>query len=107
MPDAFFGFGEIIGGVPPDNLTLPIVREVFDALSQQREFTFIEARRLGTGENYCEALVVDCTNEAVPTRNTIGVNYQERLALVFRRDPNVLPEVRPLRCDFPVTAHQN
>ena len=100
-------FGEPIGGPLPDSLRLPITQQVWAAVEQRRQFTFVEARRLERDGGYAEMLVVDCENDAVPSRNPVGIEYRERLALVFHNDADRIPEVRALREGFPATAHQN
>jgi hypothetical protein len=107
MLQDYIAFGERIDGEPPANLTLPMAKAAWHAMAQRREFTPVEVRRFGPEWNYAEALIVDCANDAVPTRNSVGIRYRERLALVFRSDRDAAPEVRALRRDFPVTLHQN
>jgi hypothetical protein len=77
------------------------------AVQARREFRFIEARRLARNDGYAEILIVDCENDGVPTRNNVGIEYRERLGLLFHSDPERIPEVRALRCGFPYLAHQN
>jgi integrative and conjugative element protein (TIGR02256 family) len=100
-------FGEPISDALPDSLRLPVTQQVWAAVEQRREFTFLEARRLERDGEYAEVLVVDCENDAVPSRNPVGIQYRERLALVLHNSPDRIPEVRALRGGFPVTAHQN
>ena len=107
MPETYITFGESISGTLPDSLTLPIMRDLWLSVGQRREFTFVEARRLERDGGYAEMLVVDCENDAVPGRNQVGIQFRERLALVFYNSPDRFPEVRPLRNGFPLTPHQN
>lgn len=107
MPDNYFIFGEVIDSKLPDNFTLPAAKETWNALNQKREFTIIEGRRRKYGDRYAEILIVDCENEGIPTRNKVGIEYRERLGLLFHSQPDLIPEVRALRADFPATPHQN
>lgn len=105
--ETYYSFGEIIEGSLPDCLTVPWVKETWNIIIRHQKFALIEARRLHYGENYAEILVVDCENDEVPTRNHVGIEYRERLGLLFHSEANRIPEVRALRIDFPATLHQN
>ncbi|MDA8305760.1 MAG: ThiF family adenylyltransferase [Deltaproteobacteria bacterium] len=107
MPETYVAFGEVIVSAIPDSLTLPKAKETWDALTQRREFTVVEARRQNYGDKYAEILVVDCENDGVPTSNPVGIKYRERLGLLFHGKPDLIPEVRALRAGFPATPHQN
>jgi hypothetical protein len=99
--------GEPLAGEMPGALTLPMASATWHALQARREFRFIEVRRLERDDGYAEILIVDCENDGVPTRNTVGIEYRERLGLLFHSDPERMPEIRPLRRGFPYLAHQN
>jgi Prokaryotic E2 family A len=107
MPETYITFGEPISGPLPDSLTLPVMKDLFVGVRQRREFTVVEARRIERDDGYAEMLVVDCENDAVPSRSQVGIQYRERLALVFHNNLDRPPEVRALRQGFPLTLHQN
>jgi hypothetical protein len=107
MPAEFIAVGEPVTGALPDSLTIQAAKDSWYAVRSREEFTLVEARRLRNGEGHAEALVVDCQNDAVPTRNRVGIEYCERLSLVFHASAARAPEVWALRPDFPVTSHQN
>jgi integrative and conjugative element protein (TIGR02256 family) len=108
MTDIHTNFGEIIVELTEDALTMPISRQVFRACSTHNFFELIELRCfVHDGQRIAEMLVVDCTNDGVPTRNETGILYQERIGLIFSTEETKMPEVRALRKDFPVTLHQN
>jgi hypothetical protein len=106
MSETYFVFGEVIAGAFPGSLSIPEAKKTWDALIPRREFTIIEARRHKSGDRYAEILVVDCKNDSVPTRNPVGIEYLERLGLMFYSQPDIIPEVRALRVGFPATLHQ-
>jgi len=54
-----------------------------------------------------EVLVLEMDCEGVPSRNTAGIQYCERLALFVTADEKNVPQVVALRKDFPVMMHQN
>lgn len=99
--------GEPLAGDLPDALTLPAASASWHAVQARREFTFIEARRIERPDGYAEILIVDCENDGVPTRNAMGIEYRERLGLLFHSNAERMPEVRALRPGFPYLAHQN
>lgn len=107
MTESFLDFGKVIPGCIPDNLTIPAAKETWHSLVRNRAFTVIDARELSFGDQYSEILVVDCENDSVPTKNTVGIEYRERLGLLFHSKPDLIPEVRALRTGFPATLHQN
>lgn len=96
-------FGNIIGGTLTDGLTIPATMAIWRAVNRRKEFCVIEARR----QDNAETLIVECENDGVPTRNPVGIEYREHLALKFHQDDDRLPEVYALRENFPVAMHQN
>lgn len=103
----YVDIGEPLAGELPDMLTLPAASATWHAVQERREFVSIEARRIERLDGYAEILVVDCENDGVPTRNAVGIEYRERLGLLFYSNPERIPEVRALRRGFPYLAHQN
>lgn len=54
-----------------------------------------------------ECIIVDVECDGVPSKNSVGIRYRERLALCVSGNPKLLVEVLALRKDFPVLMHQN
>jgi integrative and conjugative element protein (TIGR02256 family) len=108
MSNEYIDFGEPIPELTEDVLTLPISRDTFRACVSHKFFKLVELRCIvQEGQRTAEVLIVDCTNDEVPTRNEIGILYQERLGLIFYCDDRKMPDVRSLRQNFPATLHQN
>src|SRR4028119_1410602 len=108
MSEEYINFGEPIVQLTEDALTIPISRRMFRSCVKHKFFELVELRCfVKEGQRVAEMLVVDCTNDSVPTKNTIGILYQERIGLIFSTEETKMPEVRALRKDFPVTLHQN
>ncbi len=108
MLEIYNDFGESITELSEASLHVPIASQVFRACLTHKCFELVELRYFAQeGQRTAEMLVVDCTNDGVPTRNTIGILYQERIGLVFSAEETKMPEVRVLRKDFPATLHQN
>lgn len=93
-------------GVPLTQLTAPLAINAYQACADDPRFTVLELRKID-GDNGAEVIIVECKNDAVASKNKLGIRYVEQLALVFSPDARLLPEVWALRRDFPATAHQN
>ncbi|AIJ46960.1 hypothetical protein O987_14220 [Comamonas testosteroni TK102] len=89
-------------------LTIPRARLLYDAAARQRDFTIVQLLRYGKDETpKLEFIIVDVECDGVPPKNSVGIQYRERLALCVSDDPKRLVEVLALRKDFPVLMHQN
>ena len=102
--DEFLDIGHPLFG--PEALSAPLVRRAWAACVEDARFSVIGLRRID-GARAADAIIVDCRNDRVPSKNARGIRYVERLALVFWMDPEQAPEVRALRKSFPATEHQN
>jgi integrative and conjugative element protein (TIGR02256 family) len=108
MKNPYISFGEPIEELTENSLTLSNAQKVFRACATHKSFELVELRYLIRNEQRtAEILIVDCRNDGVPTKNTVGILYRERFGLVFHVDENKMPEVRAVRQDFPATLHQN
>jgi hypothetical protein len=89
-------------------LTIPRARLLHDAVARQRDFTIVQLLQFGKDDApKLECIVVDVECDGVPPKNSVGIQYRERLALCVSDDPKLLVEVLALRKDFPVLMHQN
>lgn len=89
-------------------LVLPRARDLFDAVSRHRDYKLLEMyQRQAAGVESWEFLIVEVKCDEVPSRNTVGINFRERLALCVPADSRKLVQVLALRKDFPVLMHQN
>lgn len=89
-------------------LEISRARAIAEAVTRHRDYSLV--RLLASGGNATpavECVVVDVECDGVPSRNRIGINYRERLALCVPVDPKELVEVLALRKSFPVLLHQN
>lgn len=107
MSNSFVEFGEPLENQNASSLTIDAAKRAYVAVSEHPDFELVELRRLAEADGVSEILIVNCANDAVPSRNRVGIQYRERLALQFHADPDKLPEVRALRLDFPATPHLN
>lgn len=103
----FASFGEPLPGLHVEMLASHRARCVYVACNSDDSFELVEFRKIVRESGPADVIVVDCLNGEVPSRNSVGIMNRERLALIFCADANFTPEVRPLRKDFPITAHQN
>lgn len=99
------GFGEL---TDPEQLSLPRARALVSAVCAAGDFTLVQLlSHTVPGRSPIEVLVVDVVCDGVPSRNPVGIEYRERLALCVPDDPGALVEVLALRKSFPVLMHQN
>lgn len=106
----FLEYGETYPDLNSEHMISLVARKTLRLVNEpaQRNFELVELRQLrNEADTIADVIVVDCLNDQVPTRNTVGIKNRERLALVFEVDELRMPSVRTLRKDFPVTLHQN
>lgn len=103
----FIEFGERLDVQSQEALVAPGARAMYAALQGHPHFQLVELRRKGEGLQASDVLVVDCTCDEVPSKNSVGIRYVERLALRFFHDVQKAPDVHALRLDFPITMHQS
>ena len=80
---------------------------VLSAIEENPDFELLEIRYAVPGGVPTDIFIVSCTCDGVPSKNPVGIEYREPLAIVVSSDRTKVPEVRPLRRNFPVTIHQN
>lgn len=88
-------------------LSLPFSLALFQAIEKSRAFELVDIGNLDPETYPGEVLVVELSCDAVPTRNPVGIEYRERLAIVVRPGGMRIPEVYPLRATFPEVWHRN
>lgn len=110
MVEKYISFGLTHPNIDLKLLRHEVSQQLLKACWAHSAFNVIELREQTYFDGkIADVIVVDCQNGAIPSRNSVGIKQQERLALVYcKRTPEALPhEVRPLRYDFPITMHQN
>lgn len=106
--DEFFELPEMAPIPDGESLTIERARALLGGIEGNRDFTFVA--RLGKGEptqRDIETIVVDVATDGIPSRNTAGIRYRERLALKVWSATERPVEVLALRKDFPLLPHQN
>lgn len=104
MLKEFIPYGNPYSENKPDLLSLSMARETLVACGKNKDFEVLELRFLKETEGEIkEIIVVDCLNDSVPSRNSVGIKKRERIALVFSDNNDSEPQVRALRKDFPST----
>lgn len=86
--------------------SLPLTLALFDAVEKSKTFELVEVGSVAHAGYTGEVLIVELSCDAVPSRNPIGIEYRERLAIVVR-SYSLIPEVYPLRTNFPDVWHRN
>jgi integrative and conjugative element protein (TIGR02256 family) len=86
----------------------PRARALVDAVCTNRDFSVVRLlKSTGATTPSLEVIVADVECDGVPSKNTVGIEYRERVALCVPADPMHLVEVLALRKAFPVLMHQN
>lgn len=92
-------YRELDGFVELDDATLfaiPRAQQLRDALRHQKDYGIVKFLRTEEGKDEC--IIVDVQCDGVPSRNNVGIEYRERLALVINEDARrlVRGQCRPL-----------
>lgn len=95
--------------IPESSLTLPRAHELFDAVRQHKDYSLVGTLHKITqaGDLFSEIIVVDVSCDGVPPSNSVGIEFNERLALCVPTETRALIEVLALRRGFPRLMHQN
>lgn len=86
--------------------SLPLAAALFNAVDKSNSFELVELGSINHAGNTGEVLLVELRCGAVPSHNPVGIKYRERFAIVVRPSDQI-PEVYPLRVDFPNVWHRN
>lgn len=92
---------------PDDPLNSRRAQSVLAAIEGHEDFTLVETRLISIAGVPVDIFIVTCLCDGVPSKNEVGILYEEPLAIMVGSDIATLPQVRALRRDFPVTPHQN
>jgi len=88
-------------------LTIPFSVALLQAIERSSAFTLVQLGDVDASGYPGEVLVVDLRCDAVPTQCPVDIGYPERLAIVVRPGGASIPEVYPLRSNFPEVWHRN
>ena len=103
MDKEFYDFENVTEVPDVGNLISSRAKGVYRAIRKNRDYSLIKILRNNVrNESSTEIFVVEVTCDGVPSRNTVGIRYQERLALCIPTDPQKLVEVFVLSRDFTV-----
>lgn len=94
--------------IEEDALEISRAKALCVSIRRHRDTRLIRVMRAPTSTaGPVEVLVIELDCEGVPSQNTAGIQYRERLALFVGSREKDLPEVVALRKNFPVLMHQN
>lgn len=99
--------GELYAALDGDQLRSDAARRVRAALKRDGAYALRAYGRWTSDGVDFDILIVECTNERVPSRNAAGINVRESLALLFPSASSGMPQVRALRHGFPLVPHLN
>ncbi len=104
MDKKYFELGELWPDLDPKHLQYEASRQLLEACLRNQYYEVLELRNA----KGCDVIVVCCGDGSVPSRNTIGIQAKERLAIVYHPDTKPIPYgVYATRIEFPATLHQN
>lgn len=110
MSDQDIDYGDLLPSLDPALLTHQESRELLTVCQSLSYVNIIELRKAKHGQTVEDIIIADFGDGSVPSRNPVGIQVQERLALTYRPDYNDYRcpyDVRAIRSDFPLTPHQN
>lgn len=108
MSDAYYSTPGATPIADPQELRIPRAQALVEAVVRDRDAELVALSRADdTGSGAVECIVLDITCDGVPSRDSFGIRYRERLALLVSADEGELPVVLALRKDFPALPHQN
>ncbi|NNH79032.1 hypothetical protein HLH17_15520 [Acinetobacter sp. ANC 5380] len=90
------------------DLSTSRTKALLEAIAHNNDYSFIKLMKFpASGELKAECIIVEVECDGIPSKNTVGLQYRERLALFVPTDPEQLVQVFALRKDFPTLMHQN
>ena len=90
------------------DLSISRTKALLEAIAQNNDYSFIKLMKFpASGELKAECIIVEVECDGIPSKNTVGLQYCERLVLFISTDPEQLVQVFALRKDFPTLMHQN
>lgn len=108
MADDFHELANVAEVGDASELANPRARALFDAVRANRDFSVVcVLRSTDSTTPPLEVIVADVECDGVPSKNAVGIEFRERLALCIPADRTALVEVLALRKTFPVLIHQN
>ncbi|RKG29813.1 ThiF family adenylyltransferase [Acinetobacter tianfuensis] len=90
------------------DLSISRTKALLEAIAQNNDYSFIKLMKFpASGELKAECIIVEVECDGIPSKNTVGLQYREHLALFVPTDLEQLVQVFALRKDFPTLMHQN
>lgn len=107
MTDNFYELA-IAKVIDAGELEISRAKALLEAIHQHPDFSLLSVSTYQLEEHgRVEILTVELVLDEVPSKNTYGIKYRERLALFIPSEVNSLVEVLALRKDFPELMHLN
>ncbi len=82
---------------PDDPLNSRRAQSILAAIDKHEDFTLVETRLISIVGVPIDIFIVACICDGVPSKNEVGILYEEPLAILVSSDPSTLPQVRALR----------
>ena len=91
-----------------DRVKYPRAKQIIQAVEANKYFEHIESKKLNIkNDKWFEIVVAHIVCDGVPDHNSNGIDYKEKIAIVIAPEESEVPDVWPLREDFPDLPHMN
>lgn len=108
MADSFHAFVNVVEVADNEDLLIPRAKALLEAVRVERDYSLVKVLKTAPEiDPRSEILIVDVECDGVPSKNAVGIEFRERIALCVPADDERLVEVAAMRTGFPVLIHQN
>lgn len=108
MADSFHAFANVVEVADNEDLLIPRAKALLEAVRVERDYSLVKVLKTAPEiDPRSEILIVDVECDGVPSKNAVGIEFRERIALCVPADDERLVEVAAMRTGFPVLIHQN
>ena len=108
MTRDFHAFVNVVEVADNEDLVIPRARALRAAIEVDRDYSLIKIlKTMPDIDLRMEILIVDVECDGVPSKNSVGIEFRERMALCVPADEGKLVEVSAMRKGFPVLIHEN
>lgn len=91
-----------------EQFAFPRSHVLLAAVANHRDYKLVQRLKTVPGINPgMEVLIVDVECDGIPSKNTVGIEFRERVALCVPLEDGKLVEAAALRKGFPTLIHQN
>ncbi|SCK11175.1 integrative and conjugative element protein, VC0181 family [Variovorax sp. HW608] len=108
MANDFHNLCNVVEVTGDDGLFIHRARALLAAIKVDRDYSLVQVLKTKPDvDPRMEILIVDVECDGVPSKNAVGIEFRERIALCVPADDEKLVEIAAMRKGFPVLMHQN